>query len=97
MLGSGVFPVNRDPPLAVRIYAPPCHEAKSRGLCTVHLRPRVTKRHIPATRRATTGDELQLVIELIPTGDGIVGGYYFVYPNNRCLFWLDEFCSQAPV
>ncbi|KIJ61621.1 hypothetical protein HYDPIDRAFT_189512 [Hydnomerulius pinastri MD-312] len=39
-------------------------------------------------------DELQLVIELIPTDTAVVGGYYFVNPRNRCLFWLDDFNAE---
>ncbi|KAG1729463.1 hypothetical protein EDB19DRAFT_2027743 [Suillus lakei] len=35
--------------------------------------------------------DVDLVLELMDVGETIIGGYYFVHRENRCLFWLQDF------
>ena len=37
---------------------------------------------------------LELVLEIIPTEDELICGYYFVEHSSRCLFWLEEFDAE---
>jgi hypothetical protein len=35
--------------------------------------------------------DVDLVLELMDTGNTTTAGYYFVHHENKCLFWLQEF------
>ena len=35
--------------------------------------------------------DIELAVEVIPTEEGPICGYYFINHKSRCLFWLDEF------
>lgn len=40
-------------------------------------------------------DDIELVLEVISSGEGLICGYYFVNHERRCLFWLEKFDANA--
>jgi hypothetical protein len=38
---------------------------------------------------------VELVLEIVPSENELICGYYFVEHNSRCLFWLEEFDAEC--
>jgi hypothetical protein len=39
--------------------------------------------------------DIELALEIIPTEEGPICGYYFINHKSRCLFWLEEFDAEG--